>query len=596
MLWSTALFVVIRTAVVAAADLPTVSPDEYGSWAIARHLAGAGGDLWMADMPRYPIMGGVALAPVEWLGLGPVASYRLGLVVMAALVMAAALLLRRAAALVLPREPVLAAGAYALTLLFPATVLTTSFTWAEPMVLACWAVLTWSAVTIWVRPVACRGALIVGSVTAGLAPFVHGRLLFFPLLWVAMLVGRAMVGRRGRGADRAPGPDRAPDTLRRPNRTGVMWGLGAIGLVVVTAWLTRRVDLATGGALWSGGAGKDRSHVLGDLGNPELWGRVAMVAVGQLWYGVVASMGLAVAGVAALAATVRRPSTAAARPLALLLSAAVASVYVTSVGVMASGLHRADGRAGDGLRAVRWDHHFYGRYIDAAVLVVSIVGMVALWRLAGTRRALHAPLMATGLVAVGGIALAVRLSGTGALDLKPYTVAGLAVWSGTSGTPHVFMWCLVGSATAIGIGSAARVGRTALVRTMSAVVVVGALLGARTAMQLQHDRSAPDLVSSVGQAPAGGGDLVISADAARLSHLRVGVFPLQFQFLHRGWSTELSSLDSSDLIDAVDRGDGSAVRPTVLVIAHGTDPEGDLPAEGWQLRAEFEGAELWSRT
>ena len=112
-------------------------------------------------------------------------------------------------------------------------------------------------------------------------------------------------------------------------------------------------------------------------------------------------------------------------------------------------------------------------------------------------------------------------------------------------------------------------------------------------MQLQHDDSAPDLVARIGAAPVGGGDLVIAADAAELPYLRVGVFALQFQFLHAGWNTELSGLDSESVArSAVDDGPvPTRGRPMVLVLHE----RSGAPGAGWELGATFEGAELWRR-
>lgn len=573
------MFLLARLLVVAAADLPTITPDEYGSWAIARWMVGAEGTLWMADMPRYPVLGGAVFAPVEALGLGPTTTYRMGLLVASLSVFAAALLLRRAVAQLVPGSPVPAAGAYGLALLFPATLVSTSFTWAEPTVLLVWATLVWAAVAAWMRPGSARAALCVGGLAAGAAPFVHGRMLFVPLVWLAGLAWmwwdhRASVrGEGGRHVD------------AEPTATPTRWLLVSAAAALAAAAALRQVDLAAGDAIWSGGAAKSRGHVLGDLGNPELWGRAAMVAVGQLWYSVVASMGLAAVGVAALVAMIRRPRHPADRPLATLLGLAAASVYVTSIGVMASGIHRADGAAGTGLRTIRWDHHFYGRYVDAVVLVLAVVGMVHCWRCAG-RRPLRSPFVAAALCVVGGAAIALRLAGTDAIGLKPYTVGGLSALTGATAQPRVLVWSVVGAAAAAVLGIAARRGRAAFVATAAVLVLMGSFGALRVASQLQHDLSAPDLVAAVGPAPDGGGTLLVARDAAQLAYLRVGVFPLQYQFLHEGWRTTLSADDSVELVGSADAGD----EPVVLVLTDGVDPP-----DGFVPLAEFEGAELWAR-
>lgn len=573
---STVLFVALRLPAVAVADVPAINPDEYGSWAIARWLAGSESTLSMGDMARYPVVGGAVLAPVEALGLGPTASYRAGLVVMAALVLASALLLRRAVRVWLPAAAVPAAAAYGLTLLLPATVLSTSFTWAEPTVLCCLAVLVWASVVAWRRPADAAVALCVGGVAAGVAPFTHGRMLFVPLIWMLGLAWQAarLVARRcGR------------DT---PSAASARWLVASAVLTTLTVLAVRQVDLSAGAALWSGGAAKTRAHVLDDLGEPELWGRVLMVAVGQLWYGIVASFGLAVAGIAALVAMARRPSDASERPLALLFLATATSVYVTSVGVMASGIHRADGSVGSGLRTIRWDHHVYGRYVDAVVVVLAVVGLVRCWRSAG-RGGLRSPFVAAGLALLGAAALAVRFAGTDAVGLIPYTVGGLSALTGDTDTPLTLVWGTIAAVAALAIGWAARRGRTQLVAVVATILVLGSLSAARIAVQVQDQRvSAPGTVAALG-APSSGARLVVAADAAALPALRVGVFPLQFQALHEGWRTELSPLDSAELLTL---SGGRPPATDVLVVVEGMPS----PGRGWQRAATLEGAELWRRT
>ena len=116
-----ALFALLRSIVIAAADLPTITPDEYGSWAMARYLAGHDSLLLMQDAPRYSLVSGLVLTPITWLPGGPVVAYRLSLVVLSCCTVGAAFLLRAAVRRLVPGTPLLAGAAFALVLLWPAT-------------------------------------------------------------------------------------------------------------------------------------------------------------------------------------------------------------------------------------------------------------------------------------------------------------------------------------------------------------------------------------------------------------------------------------------------------------------------------------------
>ena len=60
-----AVFVALRALTIAVADLPTIMPDEYGSWAIATRLALGDGLVSMQDMPSYPLVPGARSLLVE---------------------------------------------------------------------------------------------------------------------------------------------------------------------------------------------------------------------------------------------------------------------------------------------------------------------------------------------------------------------------------------------------------------------------------------------------------------------------------------------------------------------------------------------------
>jgi hypothetical protein len=133
-LWALAVYVATRCVVIAVARLPEITPDEPGSWAVGRWLSGAAGVISMGDMPRYPLVPGAALAPLWWLPVGPELRYQLGLALLTAATVLAAFTVRSAIRM-LGADEVLAAVAFALVLLLPASTFSGAFTWSEPMVL-----------------------------------------------------------------------------------------------------------------------------------------------------------------------------------------------------------------------------------------------------------------------------------------------------------------------------------------------------------------------------------------------------------------------------------------------------------------------------
>ena len=571
--------------VISAADLPTITPDEYGSWAVARFLAGHDSLVLMQDMPQYPLVPGAVVAPITLLPIGPVAGYRLSLVVLSLFTVVAAVLLRRVVSMLSPDRSVLAAAAFAVVLLWPATMVTGSFTWAEPTVVLGWAALTWAVVTMWTTATrrSLTSALVVGSVVAGAAPFVHGRLTAAPVVWLVAVAAAARAG--------SPGADERP---RRRALDAAMCVLIVVSVGGAGRWLEQTVT----GALWSDAASNGMPTIVDSLLVFEFWRSLCIAALGQLWYLVVSSFGLAVFGVLWLVETVRRPARPGLRGAALTVAALASSNLAISAVATGTGVFGAVTGTTDAITGMRWDHLIYGRYNDVVALVLVVLGLVWLWSVPARQLVVRI----AGAAAVGCVAVAVLLdrygAGLHANDFLLPTIAGVSIVpADRSGLP-VLWWTLWGlAALGVVVVSAAR-GRQVLLGAVGALVVVACLLGARQAAVLQNDRSAPVLVDTVGAPPHPGAIVTIAADTAHLPYLRFGVFAQQHQFAHEGWQFEFSELDSEALADDVALArPGSAASPEtanlpdVVVL---TDPEAP-PGDDWEAVAEFEGATFWRR-
>ncbi len=562
-----AVFVALRALTIAVADLPTIMPDEYGSWAIATRLALGDGLVSMQDMPSYPLVPGLALVPLHWMPVGPATAYRLALVLSSVAAFVAADLVRRAVRSLRPDEPLLAATAFAVVLLSPALLTTTSFTWAEPAVLLCWATMCWAAVEI-TRRDELDGALaplLAGSIAAGAAPFVHGRLMAAPAIWAVLLVAVAW---RSTGAP-----------ARRRAAAGV-----AVTLVV--ALLLSRLDALVKASLWTDAIGHDTGALRGSAASPEVWWTVLCVAIGQLWYAVAASFGLAAFGVLGCVAAIRGRHGATARLVAGFVAALAASNLALSTIAMSSGTFRAatTGSTGGVDTRLRWDHLVYGRYNDAAIVVLSVVGLFWLW---SERRRVMATAAVVVAFLVASVSLvlvrAAQLPLVGQVDVN---VAGVTMFDAGAGAAALVIGTLSGAITTGAVALGARRGRPQLAGVVVVLLCLAVIpAGLRTAAQ-QRSLSTPDVAGPVGEASPDHPVAVIATDTASLPFLRLGAFGVQHQLVHAGWTFEFAGSPSEELARTAE--DRAEVGLVVL-------DAGDHPGPGWSEVMEFEGSALWRR-
>ena len=561
-----AVFVALRTLTIVVADLPTIMPDEYGSWAIATRLALGDGLVSMQDMPSYPLVPGLVLVPLEWLPVGPATAYRLALVLSSVAALVAADLVRRAVRSLRPDEPLLAATAFAVVLLSPALLTTTSFTWAEPTVLLCWATMCWAAVGITRRDdlAGALAPLLAGSIAAGAAPFVHGRLMAAPAIWAVLLVAVAW---------------RSTAPARRRAAAGV-----AVTLVV--ALLLSRLDALVKASLWTDAIGHDTGLLRGSVASPQAWWTVLCVAVGQLWYAVAASFGLAAFGVLGCIAAIRGRHGATARLVAAFVAALAASNLALSTIAMSSGTFRAatTGSTGGVDARLRWDHLVYGRYNDAAIVVLSVVSLIWLW--SERRRVMATAAVVVGFLVASVSLVLVRAAQLPLVGMVDVNVAGVAMIDTGAGAAALVAWTLFGAITTGAVALAARRGRPQLAGVVLVLLCLAVIpAGLRTAAQ-QRSLSTPDVVGPVGEASPEHPVAVIGTDTASLPFLRLGAFGVQHQLVHAGWTFEFAGSPSEELARTADDRDDVGL---VLLDA------GDHPGPGWSEVMEFEGSALWRR-
>jgi hypothetical protein len=307
-----------------------INPDEPGQLAIGRTIGGAA--RWnMFDHSTWRPGFGTLIAPIWWFTHDPVTTFRAALgmnAVLGGISFALLYVLARRLTAMSPRACVAAALVVSLS---PAVLFTTDWVWSEALVqvtfLACLlAMLQFQAV-----PSVGAGAAMVVLAAAGYAA--HSRLLPLAVVAVGLV---AVSGARGHLA-----PSRAVGLLAM-----------AVGSLYAVEWYSDAVV----DRVWENPS--RTNSVGGVLDRLTQLGPVAVSALGQTWYQLVATAGLVAVGAVILIRSLRRDRDAR------VVVATVGSLVALSVVFMAD----------------RWrpDHLVYGRYNDAVLGPVVLVGIGAL--------------------------------------------------------------------------------------------------------------------------------------------------------------------------------------------------------------------------
>jgi hypothetical protein len=419
------------------------------------------------------------------------------------------------------------------------------------------ALLVHAATSVALGPSPRTAHLVASSVVAGAAPFVHGRLGLVPLIWLGVVL-----------------------TWRRRLRPTTVAAAAAVTILTVVALSS--LDSVVGGRLWTdaepalaGGPGAWFSR-------SSFWSTLIVTTVGQLWYVVVSSVGLAVAGVVLLARMVVRPSRPGERAAGVSVLVLVGSNIAVSCVVMAGFLHTTGGQAGVTLSTPRWDHMIYGRYNDAAIVVLSAVGVLWCWRLVDRGRAVQlfggaALASVLGAVVVGARMASLELDGS-----FPPNFAGLSALPVARTDPDLLAWTVAGVLVMALLGAAVRTGRRAVVVVVATWLVAGAVAGTTEAVRLHSYELAVDVAELL--RPTEGATIEIASDAADHPALRMSVFATQYELLSNGWTTRFSRRDSISLAGATDDVDAVLLRTEVVP----DDPE-------FVAVAAYDGVTAWER-
>lgn len=386
-----AMFAGVHLWVGLAMQAPIIQPDELGSLGVARFLAGQGLAPVSADVGPHTVAYGVLLAPVAWLTSSPLAMWRGALAVNAVL---AGLTIVLAAALAARLAPTLGERARLMVVtavgVYPALFLWSNLAITENVAVPAFVAMVLLAWRAWEST--WFGAWLATGMAAGVFYAAHPNGIVVPLaLGVVALASARPWAEHGR-------------------RLGAM-ALGVTG-VAGSAWALARWIIAE----------VPGTDVVKANRAPGGIGDVAAAAAGQVWYLTVATWGLvplaAATTLGALVAVVRG-SRRDARTATLSLLA------LSLVAMVVAGSRRVD-------QMDRIDTLILGRYNEALLVPLLLVGLLSVVRLGGplrerTRGTLARPaVVIAGTLAISGAGLALgRRSGEIALPTLRSNVLGL---------------------------------------------------------------------------------------------------------------------------------------------------------------------------
>lgn len=313
-----------------------IRPDEPGQLAIARFM-GRGARWNMFDHSTWRPAYGTLISPATWITDDPVTVYRLALGANAVLGGVSCALLAVLATRYTGRSRTTSAVLAAIAVLAPMVLFTTNWVWSEALVQVTFLVFVLAALRVHDTAGLGWAAAMVLAAAMGFAT--HSRLLPMAAVAAALIVVAASSGR-----------------LRWSRAMGLLALLGA-SLVAVSAWSRFVVD-----RVWDDPAATNTAGgVLGRLG---AGGALGASLLGQVWYQLVVTAGMAGLGAIVLvrAATGRtsgRPAVADAR----IVLAAVVPLVGLSIVFMTD----------------RWrpDQIVYGRYNDAVMAPIVLAGLAA---------------------------------------------------------------------------------------------------------------------------------------------------------------------------------------------------------------------------
>lgn len=418
--------------------------DGTGYLADARWLAGRG-TTFMGQASFYHPGWPLTLVPLFWASHDPHTIYQGALLINAGLA-SLSLLAYNALGRALGLRPVFALFAAITAAVYPAVLLQSTIEWSESLFQLLVVLLVLSFHRLVTRPSVTSAAL-----TGVLAPALYAThprgLGAVPVVLVGLIVLARL---------RILSP--------RAAVTGV--AVAVAGFVAVRLLNATLLD-----AMWPSDRPLSEGDVLSRLTDADLVWNAFVRAIGQLWYLVVSSCGLAVAGIWMLGDRARGGRGPRVTTFTVLILATMLAILA------ASSLMMAD--------ATRVDHLVYGRYNEGSLPTLIVFGAIGVLRLRTVRDIAMGLAVTIGCGAVLGLAT-VGLNGNHRFvgAIAPVNVLGILVWSGDH--EHVDMLRITLSASVVAIVALAA--RRHSART-SLVVLAGFFIA--SAAIVRHDDLGP---------------------------------------------------------------------------------------------------------
>lgn len=538
-------------------------PDAIGPWAAAFQLAGAHPSIDMYDLPPYSVGMGLVLAPLVAVVRDPSLRFQIAVGGLSVLVLGAAWctlgFLRRLGDV----SRLAGSVAFATVAMSTTVAYSSAWTWAESLALL-W-MCGWLAAAAWA--LARRGAIRVAivGVLAGTGPLVHGRFMGIALVWVASVVAVAIAGRRD---VRAAVREHLPEVISA--------GLAATVSFVLSSWLRQHVI----GLAWSKATYSTDTDFVASLDEPLYWWGVGKAVVGQLWYVVASTAGLAPLGAWGLLHRLRSGrATPAQRTLALSTSLAFASVFLTSVLWHGTYLMVPP--------PVRPDYVITGRYIDSALVPLAALGAVV--AIDAARRRSRWVLVGS-VVSVGALGALVTLirqtSGSSPSPVLDAAVAGVASWPfDRAGHLDIVPWSALGIAATSAIALARFGGRVVTAGAVCAFLAFGMVVGSVAAARSQSDFDNSALYEGYPAAPERLEGVATAADALAQDDYRFNSPSQQYALADRGWQFAVER-ESSERLSAHPPSDAG-----MLVLTW----DAPSPAGAWCAMPPFGSVRIWAR-
>lgn len=398
---------VVRFGIAARRAWPSLYPDEPATFAMARWLSGGvrwnmfGHDTWQPGLATL-------LVPVNVLTDDPQVLYRSALAILALMAAGSAVLLARLTQRltgVTASTSVVVAGIVALA---PSGISATAFVWAEAPVTLTFLVVTWATIGYFDRPTSSRACRVVAVAAAGY--LFHNRVL--PLLAVVALVLVA-------------------DQLRRRRLGGaaIVAAVAVGGAGAVRAYAAFIVRHVWDDPMSTNTATSTLSRVAKIDGAP--------IAVGQLWYQLVATAGVFGFGaIVCLRRAARRDRIGRDHRIVALYTLAMMGVSVLFL-----------------IGRRRGDYYIYGRYNDAIMWPVLAIGVAWLLgvslpgeRRVGARRVVIPVALATAVSGV--VTWALYQDRFADEQFVPHMVPGLVAYI-ARGDIHI-LWLTLGGVGVLG--------------------------------------------------------------------------------------------------------------------------------------------------